>query len=358
MFDDPNLHWKTYGYVDYENVAADAAIHNYHTAFAMVPMDAWYVHRPTARLFRNNNHRLSLLIHGNDHTYFELHRPSTPSAQLGLARQALRRIDRFESVSGVPVSRVMAAPHGACSQEMAGALLQTGFDAACISRSSLMSRNPDVTWARSIGFRPAEFLDKGLPVIPRFNMAADPQMRVRFAAFLGQPIIPVGHHDDLKDGLDIIHRIADVVNSIGDARWMDMSRISQTNFQTSRENGVLHVRMFSRRVQVRIPPDVGQICIDRPWLDGTDGNERVMLSYGDSSARPPEPYEGQLVPVEPQTDVTICAVLAETDTARAAPVSRTALRAVIRRQLCEGRDRLRPAVDRLLKRSNKTVSFP
>ena len=68
MFDDPNLHWKSYGYVRYKEMAEDATAHNYHVSFATIPMDGWYVHQPTARLFRENSDRLSLLVHGNDHS--------------------------------------------------------------------------------------------------------------------------------------------------------------------------------------------------------------------------------------------------------------------------------------------------
>jgi hypothetical protein len=65
MLDDPNLHWRTYGYVDYAQIAAHAKIHNYHMSFAMIPLDTWYVHKPTALLFQQNRNQISLLFHGS-----------------------------------------------------------------------------------------------------------------------------------------------------------------------------------------------------------------------------------------------------------------------------------------------------
>src|SRR5206468_10618326 len=124
-----------------------------------------------------------------------------------LAVQALRRIERLEQQSGVEVARVMAAPHGACNHDMANVLLRAGFEAACISRSSLMVRNPDLIWPMSVGLNPAEFLGPSLPIIPRFNIRWDSTFAI-FAAFLGQPIILVGHHDDLAGGLEVLEEWA------------------------------------------------------------------------------------------------------------------------------------------------------
>jgi hypothetical protein len=39
MFDDPNLHWNTYGYVDLPLLARHARRFGYHVSLAMVPLD-------------------------------------------------------------------------------------------------------------------------------------------------------------------------------------------------------------------------------------------------------------------------------------------------------------------------------
>ena len=199
MFDDPNLHWGSYGYVKFQEIAEAAKIENFHTSFATVPIDAWFVHAPTARVFLENQNVLSLLIHGNDHTLLELQKARI-EPPVAMAAQALDRITRLERKSGLSVSRVMAAPHGACNEAAADALTKTGFYAACISTGSLMTRNPTTDWPVSVGMGPAEALGT-LPVIPRVNIEMSSDLPVRLAAFLGQPIIPVGHHDDLRSGL-------------------------------------------------------------------------------------------------------------------------------------------------------------
>ena len=46
LFDDPNLRWRSYGFIDYARLAAHADEHGYHAAMAMIPLDAGRPHDP------------------------------------------------------------------------------------------------------------------------------------------------------------------------------------------------------------------------------------------------------------------------------------------------------------------------
>src|SRR5258706_1519091 len=124
MFDGPNLHWGSYGYIPYRELAKLAHARNFHVALATVPLDSWYVHRSTAALFRANTQRLSLLFHGNDHLRSELGQDRDRNASVGLLAQSLKRIAGAERRSGLSFSRVMAPPHGACKPEILDAMLE------------------------------------------------------------------------------------------------------------------------------------------------------------------------------------------------------------------------------------------
>ncbi|MGZ8831278.1 MAG: hypothetical protein ACXW2Q_12990, partial [Thermoanaerobaculia bacterium] len=154
MFDDPNLHWPTYGHLDFAEVAGQAARHRYHVAFATIPLDGWFVHSKTAALFRDHPEALSLLIHGNDHVKEELARRMSDAARAAMLRQALHRIVNLEKRSGVYVSRIMAPPHGACSEETLAQMCMSGFEAACISKGSLRHYNPRAPWLATVGVGP------------------------------------------------------------------------------------------------------------------------------------------------------------------------------------------------------------
>jgi hypothetical protein len=237
----------------------------------------------------------------------------------------------------------MAAPHGACCAEMAGALLQTGFEAASISQGSLMSRNPHVEWPIGVGLHPATFLG-GLPVLPRFGFREASQAKLRLAMFLGQPLIPMGHHEDLRSGLDCLRQIAARINSIGPVHWSDTGSIARGNCLTRRRGDCLHVKMYSRRISLPVPEGVERVLVYRPWLGEGEAEPFVVLhaerEHGFNA------MAGDELILQPfARDFTIACSYPKTPDPDAVATRRTRLHAIVRRQLCEIRDRLRPSLD-------------
>ena len=228
MFDDPNLHWPRYGFVDYRQLAERAEKENYHVSFATIPLDTWFTHRGTAEIFRNEETRLSLLVHGNNHNKRELAQPYTVSERVCLLRQAVQRIERLERRSGLSVSRVMVPPHGACSEHMLAALPVCGFEAACISHGSLRAHNKTSAWTKTLGYRPFENV-RGCPVLPRWGVTGDLKNTILLAAYLNQAIILRGHHQDLKDGPELLDDLAGFVNGLGSVEWMNMTDMVRAN---------------------------------------------------------------------------------------------------------------------------------
>jgi hypothetical protein len=72
VFDDPNLHWRSYGFLNYRVLAAHAVRHNYCASVATIPLDAWWVNAGVAVTLRSCSPRISVLIHGNNHTAHEM----------------------------------------------------------------------------------------------------------------------------------------------------------------------------------------------------------------------------------------------------------------------------------------------
>ena len=112
LIDDPNLHWRTYGYVRFQELAEAASAHGYHVTFATVPLDSWFAWPSVARLFRANDPSLSLAAHGVYHLHEELAAPEELDDAVRALWGAAARLDRFERRFGVPVGRVMIPPHG------------------------------------------------------------------------------------------------------------------------------------------------------------------------------------------------------------------------------------------------------
>lgn len=343
MFDDPNLHWTSYGFIDFAKMAEHAEKNNYHAAMATVPLDSWFVCDKAARIFRECCSRLSLLVHGNNHTLCELAQRMSKRGRRCLVACSLRRIDRLEKKSGIVVSRIMAAPHGACSEEMCGELLCQGYEAACISRGSLRRHNARKNWPASFGLEPAEFLANGFPVIPRFSLTRDLRADVILAAFLGQAIIPVGHHQDVAGGLGLLEEVSATINSLGAVSWGNMAWIARTNFKQCQCGRTFKVRMYSRYIQVNLPSNIEKVQIELPWPFGLAAPEIIEFRHPGGQWQEAHNNVITLAPADPPVNrLAIRAVLQECGDYQTINTQSFPVWGSVRRFLAESRDRLQP----------------
>jgi hypothetical protein len=345
MFDDPNLHWPTYGYLDFNKIWVHAQEHRYHVSFATIPRDAWLVHPPTAALFRQHRDHLSLLIHGNDHIRDELARPFLAQERRRLLVEALGRIAQLERRAAVEVSRVMAPPHGACSEEVLTEMGRLGFEAACISRGSLRFHNPQASWLRALGMRPADQIG-GLTIIPRFPFSGSCQNSILVAALLGQPIIPMGHHTSVARGLGLLEELSEFIHSLGTVRWADMKSISRAHYAKKIDGKRLHLKLYTNRVVTRVAEGVDQIWIERFWPEGLNPRN---LGWRIAGEKPEWRFQrsDEPIPVIPGRQVEIV-----TDPRMLNPIpsksqGKPHIWPILRRPLAEVRDRAAPVWRRL-----------
>jgi hypothetical protein len=313
VFDDPNLRWRSYGFIDYRRLVAHADEHGYHVAMAMIPLDAGRVHRPTAALFTERADRLSLVVHGNDHVRHELLGPAERDTALTLAAQALGRIERFERRSGVSVDRIMMPPHGRCSEAMAHALAAVGFDALCAIHPLPWTAEPP-TEPPLAAWRPADFVG-GCAVIPRTPLTST-QADLALRAFLDHPLVVYGHHEDVASGLEPLAEVAAMVNRLGDVRWMSVGEIGTTNFDARTVGDTLRVRAYSGRITVAATTvPTSAITVDAP-LEAGDASALLGWSldggavhaFGEAVAVAPAPGQSFELRLHPAGAVDPAAV--------------------------------------------------
>ncbi|MGZ4317262.1 MAG: hypothetical protein ACXVRS_15745 [Gaiellaceae bacterium] len=332
VIDDPNLHAVRYGFVHFRHLAQHAKANGYHVSFATIPLDLWWASQKAVRVFRESSDLLSLLVHGNDHVFRELDRTQSDCERSALLAEALRRVDRFERRYGVPVARVMAPPHGVCSHATAEALFRSGFEALCVSRTHpwLEAEPPDDVLA---GSRPVHLVDDEFPLLLRYHIRQDPD-DLPFRAFLGQPLIVYGHHDDLAEGPAILAETAAFIGDLGPVRWSSLDHIARSRFSLRYEESCLVVRPQTRRVEVTVTPSLDAISVDLP-TGGPCGP--VVVTSGRESFNGPGPH-----PVAAGT-VTISILHQSKAEPLTADVSRRPSPwPVLRRALTEARDRLAP----------------
>ena len=332
IIDDPNLHAMRYGFVHFRHLAQDAEENGYHVSFATIPLDLWWASQKAVRLFCESSHLLSLLVHGNDHVFRELDRTQSDRERAEFLAEALRRVDRFERRYGVPIARVMAPPHGACSHETAVGLLRAGFEALCISRTHPWLDAPPAGDVLA-GSRPVHLVDDEFPLLLRYHIRQD-RDELAFRAFLGQPLIVYGHHDDLAKGPAILAETAAYIDDLGPVRWSSLDRIARSRFCSRHDGTCLVVRPQTRLVEVAISPTVDAISIDLP-SDGPHGAVVVSTGCESFSGPGPHPVAGGTVTISVRHPSS-AGVPAADGSRRFAPWP------VVRRALTETRDRLAP----------------
>lgn len=333
IFDDPNLHWPTYGHVNYREVVAHADRENYHVSFATVPLDAWFTHAGTAAIFRNHADRISLCVHGNDHTKQELARNFSQPGRVALLRQAIRRIERLEQRAGLQVARVMVPPHGACAEAMLEATPQCGFEGACISHGSLRAHNRTQPWAKTLGYRPAELV-AGCPVLPRWSFAGNPTNTILLAAYLRQPMILRGHHQDLKVGIGLLDELARTVNSLGAVNWSNLTELMRANYQWRMDGDLCRLQPLGRSINFPIPSHATRLVIENPGNRLASTWQLTGLRDGALSVQAGEEITW------PQTGSRHISLASPAQAVPEDPARRPVVAAFLRRLATEGRDRL------------------
>lgn len=279
VFDDPSLRRETYGFIHYRRLAQHALRWNYHAAIGMIPLASASVNPVVRAVFREHPGRLSLTVHGCYHLRQEMARCYGPADRLALCAEALRRVAAFERKSGLAVCQVMESPHGVIDRGMFGALLALGYEATLITPRQFLQHDTGADIPPCFGLQSVCYVDGGLGMIPRITIQPHWRTEATLAAFLGQPIVIAGHHQDAANDLEALSDIAQTVNAFGPVRWCSLSEIARSNYATRVEGTTLTVCVGSRRTVLPLPAGVRKVRICRPWL-GTESVEPLMVTGG------------------------------------------------------------------------------
>lgn len=332
VIDDPNLHAVRYGFVHYRHLARHAEANGYHVAFATIPLDLWWASKKAVRVFRESRDVLSLLVHGNDHVFHELDRTQSDRERTAFLAQALRRVDRFERRYGLPVARVMAPPHGACSRATAEALLPTGFEALCVSRTHPWCE-VEPTDDALLGSRSVHLVGGEFPLLLRHHIRSD-RDELLFRAFFGQPLIVYGHHNDLAEGPSILAETAAFIRDLGPVKWLSLDRIARSRFSLRHDGSCLVVRPQTRVVDVAVSPGFEAISVE--LQDGDPSGAVVVTSSRESFTGPgPHPIVDGKATISIRHPSSVEASTADT-------LKPSSPWPMVRRALTEARDRLAP----------------
>src|ERR1700739_3454325 len=341
VVDDPNLHWSSYGFLRYIELAAHAREHGYHLALATVPLDGWHVDRRAAALIRATAASLSLAIHGNDHVADEMGRLARQQHAEAAVAQAVRRVRGQERRARLPIDRVIVPPHSACSEASLRAMFRLGLDGACVNRPYPW-RDEMPPASPLAGWHPAELVAGGIAVLPRRRLDESREELI-FRALLGQPLVLYGPHGDIAAGLGVLEQAAEEVRRIAGPRWSSLGSLAAGCCATRRVGETLLVRMYARQSAIAVPAGGGTLGVQFSSPLGGAAWHRLAHSGGVAEVD----FRGAWglsapIPCEPRGEVELAVIPDSPLSPRSVPAPRPRLWPLVRRLASEGRDRAQP----------------
>jgi hypothetical protein len=253
--DDPWL-IEPYGHLDYTQLLAEMEKHNFHTTIAFIPWNFDRSESYLVTLFKEHPKQYSISIHGNNHAHQEFGdygRNPLPQ-QVADVKQAIARMERFRSITGIPYDRFMVFPHAVAPEPTFKILAEYGFTGTANSVNVPMH-------AKAPGnlillFRPDISVYGGLLSLVRYSATGDlPRSQIAIQSFLGNPALFYGHENLFSAGPDAFNRFADFINQIEpDVTWANLGAIARhSHLIRSRVDGGYDVRMFSNEMDLKNP---------------------------------------------------------------------------------------------------------
>jgi hypothetical protein len=247
IIDDPLLK-PTHGFVDFQELLSLMKRHNFSTNVAFIPWN-WKRSAPeVVRLFRENPEHFSLSVHGCDHTRAEF---GTSSQQRlhWKARQALERMNRHESITGISHDRVMVFPQGIFSEAAMSALKRTDLIASVNNDIISADRHPRAirisdVWDIAVMGYTFPLFTRRYPWEGIENFAFD--------ALLGKPAIAVIHHDYCSDHCARLVKFIEQLNALPSApTWRNLGELVRRSYhQREVSPRAMEVEMYGTELRI------------------------------------------------------------------------------------------------------------
>ncbi len=275
--DDP---WLTepYGRLSYSGLLAEMEKAKFHTTIAFIPWNFDRSQPEVVRLFRGHPDQFSICIHGNNHDHREFYKyeaglidysSSKPlQEQEENLQQALARMEKFKSLTGISYDRVMIFPHGIAPEKTLGLLKRYNYLATVngINVPWGASEPGDLTYyLRSVTLRFANF-----PSIARFSPGRT-RAELAIELFLDNPLLFYTHHDFFQKGINEFNKTARFVNQLcPDIVWQSLGEIVQKLYlQKRRDDGNYDLLAFTSNfvLENKIPHDITYFVRKEESLD-------------------------------------------------------------------------------------------
>ena len=225
IIDDPLLK-KSYGHLNYKDLLGRMDRSNFATTIAFIPWNYKRTEKATAQLFRDRPDRLSLCIHGCDHSNaeFATHDLADLNRRLQLASN---RMNAHRANTGLPHSSVMVFPQGRFSREALKALKCNNYLAAVNSCATAASSGMEQEFSVSDFLELAITKFGGYPLYLRRYPGSLEQFA--FDLFFGKPLLVVEHQAYFKDRYKRLIEFVARLNAFG-LEWKGLNEVLQKSY--------------------------------------------------------------------------------------------------------------------------------
>ena len=247
IIDDPLLK-PTHGFVDFQELLSLMKRHNFSTNVAFIPWNWRRSALEVVRLFRENPEHFSLSVHGCDHTRAEFG-SSSQQRLYWKAQQALERMNRHESITGISHDRVMVFPQGIFSEAAMSALKRTDLIASINNDIISADRHPRAirisdVWDIAVMGYTFPLFTRRYPWEGIENFAFD--------ALLGKPAIAVIHHDYCSDHCARLVKFIEQLNALPSApTWRNLGELVRRSYrQREVSPRAMEVEMYGTELRI------------------------------------------------------------------------------------------------------------
>lgn len=247
IIDDPLLR-ERYGFLKYGELIQAMDNCDFSSSIAFIPWNFKRTSRGVAKLFRERSDRLSLCVHGCDHTEAEFGE-SDPGKLDQKVNVATTRMETHKEITGIEFDKVMVFPQGYFSRNVMRTLKTNNYSAAANS-------TPYPCDQLSATLRILDLFDVAIMSHENFPLFVRryPKNLADFAfdAFLGKPILIVQHHSDFRAGYKEIVIFVKTINSISESiRWKGVGEAIRTTYlERIGSDGCTYYKIYSNDVKI------------------------------------------------------------------------------------------------------------
>jgi hypothetical protein len=247
IVDDPVLR-PQYGFFDVRRISELAKEHNFSCNIAFIPWNWKRTRTSVADVFQHNLSRLSLSVHGCDHSGREFGSDDIQALN-SRAKLALLRMEQHQQRSGLKFDPIMVFPQGAFSAISPGVLKHDGFIAAVNTEVSPVDESVRTQiqeiWRIAIRqYSDFAIYTRRYPFHGLHNFAFD--------LLLGKPCLIASHSSDFRDDSRKLVEFIDSLNSLSHTlSWRPLGDlIRRAYLQRAGDDAHPRIEMFANEIFV------------------------------------------------------------------------------------------------------------